>query len=627
MFVSRKINFGVRLGLPAILSTILFCVYGFAIPRNASAVVSDASTTAAPATQPSAVAGSTGLNLVAEIDLNGALLESPRGFSFSLDNFGPDDQPSLTKLLDTLKRAQQDDSLSGVYLDLSNFDLSLTQSQELGQMLDHLRSSGKKVAIYSSDFDTNTYLLGTHADTLAMATHGELFIPGVELQLMFFKGLFDKLHLQADMVQIGKYKGAEEPLTRTSASPEFAAQINGLVNAWYNQIINQIVQYRHISRAQAINAVDEGIMEGVDAKKQGLVDDLVDAQDINTWIQQNFEGGCALIHDFDQQTQQPVDLSSPFALFQLLGSSSPDEHTSQNAIAVICATGTIMDDTPDSSDQENDDVIMPSNISDEVQDALDNSHIKAIVLRVNSPGGSAEASEIIWQTLHAAGLKKPLFISMGSEAASGGYYISSAGREIVADPGAIVGSIGVVGGKIVIGPLLDEIGVSVQPFSMGAHAGLFDSNQPFTPEEREFVTKMMQQTYTLFTQRVMDSRGKKIADIDKVAYGRLFSGQDAVAAGLVDQVGSLNDTIALAASAAGIQAPYDVVVYPKVKTLAEFIRDRFGIQTELPIGLSALMVGLPDQYRQTMLQMYQIVQLIQSDDVVLAAPVGFVTQN
>ncbi|HTV48902.1 MAG TPA: signal peptide peptidase SppA [Phycisphaerae bacterium] len=602
---------------------VLFGIGGAANFAGATATTQPAAATS----QPSESSDNGGLNLVAEIDLNGELLESPRGFSLSLDNFGPNDQPSLTKLLDTLKRVKDDDSLSGVYLNLSDFDLTLAQTQELGQMFDQLRSAGKKIAIYASDFDTNTYLLGIHADTLAMATHGELYIPGVELQLMFFKGLLDKFHIQADMVQIGKFKGAEEPLTRSQASPEFAAQITGLVNSWYDQIISEIVQYRHISRVAAINAIDEGIMEGVDAKQLGLVDNLVDAQDINTWIQQNFEGGCALIHDFDQETPQQVDLSSPFALFQLLGSSTPDKRTEHPAIAVICATGTIVDDTPDASDDENDDVIMPANIRDEVQSALDDPNVKAMVLRVNSPGGSAEASEIIWQTLHAANLKKPLFVSMGDEAASGGYYISSAGREIVADPCAIVGSIGVVGGKIVIGPLLDEVGITTQTFSLGEHAGLFDETQPFSPEEREFVTKMMLQTYALFTQRVMASRGKKIADINQVAYGRLFSGEAAVKVGLVDQVGTLDDTIKLAADAAGVQEPYDIVVYPQAKTFAEIIKDRFGVQTSLPIGVSALLAGMPHQYQQTVLEMFQIVRLIQSDDVVLAAPVGFVEKN
>ncbi|HMD53620.1 MAG TPA: S49 family peptidase, partial [Phycisphaerae bacterium] len=234
-------------------------VRAVATTQPAAVTTTQTASTAAATTQSS---DNGGLNLVAEIDLNGELVESPRGFSLSLDSFGPSDQPSLTKLLDTLKRAKDDDSLSGVYLNLSDFDLSLTQSQEVGQMLDQLRSAGKKIAIYASDYDTNTYLLGVHADTLAMSTHGEMYIPGVELQLMFFKGLFDKLHIQADMVQIGKFKGAEEPLTRSQASPEFAAQITGLVNSWYDQIISEIVQYRHITRDQAVSAVDEGIMEG-----------------------------------------------------------------------------------------------------------------------------------------------------------------------------------------------------------------------------------------------------------------------------------------------------------------------------------------------------------------------------
>jgi protease-4 len=257
---------------------------------------------------------------------------------------------------------------------------------------------------------------------------------------------------------------------------------------------------------------------------------------------------------------------------------------------------------------------------------LKNSDVKAIVLRVDSPGGSAEASEEIWQILHAAGRKKPLLVSMGAEAASGGYYISTAGQEIIADPGTIAGSIGVVGGKVVLGGLFKKIGLHVQTFSMGDHAAMFDSTTPFTPEERAFITHMMKRTYSLFTRRVMQSRGKKIPDIQKIARGRLFPGAMAVSKGLVDRVGSLHDSIVIAAKDGKISGTYRVLIYPRAQTLAQIIRQRLGIETQLPAGLTMMTAGLPKSYRNTMVQMYELLHVLRQDNVLLAAPVGIVQQ-
>ena len=564
-------------------------------------------------------------NRIAEITLEGQLQEHPSGFSFNWLTMGPSQQSSLTQTMAQLLRAAHDPAIQGVFLNLRSFDLSLTQSQELGELIADLRAKGKKVAVFSPDFDTNTYLLASYANDAIMSRHGDLFLPGVAIQLMFFKGLLSKLDLQADMVQIGKFKGAEEPMTRNSASPAFARQINRLITAWYGQIVATIAKNRpKLTHSQIVSAINTGWMEGVRARKSGFVDQLESRQNIRKWIQRDFDGPAKIITHYGTKKVSPMDLSSPLALLQMLGSPRHSRASVKPAVAVICADGTITDDSPGTSYDAN--LVTPARIRREVKSALKNSAVKAIVLRVDSPGGSAEASEEIWQILHAAGRKKPLLVSMGAEAASGGYYISTAGQEIIADPGTIAGSIGVVGGKVVLGGLFKKIGLHVQTFSMGDHAAMFDSTTPFTPEERTFITHMMKQTYALFTRRVMQSRGKKIPDIQKVARGRLFPGSMAVSKGLVDRVGSLHDSIVIAAKDGKISGSYRVLIYPRAQTLAQVIRQRLGIETQVPAGLTMMTASLPKSYRNTMVQMYELLHVLRQDNVLLAAPVGIVQQ-
>ncbi len=562
-------------------------------------------------------------NRIAVITLQGQLREHPSGFSFSWLSMGPSRQSSLTQTMTQLVHAARDKSIQGVFLNLRSFDLSLTQSQELGELIANLRAKGKKVAVFSPDFDTNTYLLASYANDAVMSRHGDLFLPGVAIQLMFFKGLLSKLDLQADMVQIGKFKGAEEPMTRSSASPAFARQIKRLITAWYGQIVATIAQNRpNLTHSQIVSAINTSWMEGLTAKKMGFVDALENRQDIKKWVETDFDGPATLIAHYGVKKVSPIDLSSPLALLQMLGSPRHPRASEKPAVAVICADGTITDDSPGNSYDAN--LVTPARIRREVKAALKNSAVKAIVLRVDSPGGSAEASEEIWQILHAAGRKKPLLVSMGAEAASGGYYISTAGREIIADPGTIAGSIGVVGGKVVLGGLFKKIGLHIQTFSMGTNAAMFDSTTPFTPEERTFITHMMKQTYALFTRRVMQSRGKKIADIQKVARGRLFPGSMAVGKGLVDRVGSLHDSIVIAAKDGKIHGAYRVVVYPRAQSLTQLIRRRLGLQAELPAGLKIMAGAMPESYRKTILQMYEMLHVLRQDNVMLAAPVGIV---
>ncbi|MGC8560933.1 MAG: signal peptide peptidase SppA [Phycisphaerae bacterium] len=603
--LSNPISHPFRRFLIAVLS---IAALAFSIqPANATAA-----TTPSPANR----------KWVAEIHLSGTLQDCPRGFSFSLFNWGNHHQPALTTTMALIKKAIADPHISGLFFDLHGFALTLTQAQELGQLITQARKAHKPVWFYSTNYSENTYLLAAHANCILMSPQGNIFIPGASLQLMFFRGLLQKLHIHANMIQIGKYKGAEEPFTRYSASKAFSSQVEGLVNGWYSQIVDTIADHRpDMTESSAENAINQGWLTAQMASKEHLIDGLVSRPEMRHLVETTFMGGCRLERHYGMPVTKPMKINSPFALLQLLGSPHHKPRSTEPAVAVICASGVIMDDSP--INDQNASVITPFGIGRALQLVENNPDIKAVVLRVDSPGGSAQASESIWQLLHAC--KKPVYVSMGSEAASGGYYISTAGKKIFADPGSIVGSIGVVGGKIVIGGLFKQVGLGVESFSKGDHADLFDSTMSFTPAQRTYVAKLMRHTYKLFTRRVMEARGSHIKNISLVARGRLFTGRSAIKAGLVDKIGSLNNTVAAVAKAAGIHTPYRLVVLPRPMSLSQIIRQKLGLDASLPVGLKAMMTGLPGGFRTQIMQMYQMLTVLRSDDVLLAAPLGVAT--
>jgi protease IV len=559
---------------------------------------------------------------IIKIKLSEQLQERPQSFQLSLSSFGPSKSPALSSLIITLNKAIKDPTVSGVYLNLQSFSLGMSQAQELGALIQGLKKAGKHVTVFTEDYETPTLLLASYADTVIMPENGNVLAPGVRMELMFWKGLLDKVHVQADMVQVGKYKGAEESFTRTSASPEFAAQIDGLINAFYSQLITTLSTNRNLDAATVTAAIDEGWLTGKRAKELKLVDELLNEQDVEKYLEKQAKGGADIVSDYGENKKAKVELDNPFAIFQLLGAEKKSTRTAQPAVAVVYADGEI---TGDSADETQDTGhVTPSLIRKAVKKAVEDDLVKAIVLRIDSPGGSASASDEIWQILKEADKKKPVTVSMGRLAASGGYYIACAGRSITAEPATITGSIGVVGGKMVLGGLFDWAGMNVQPFSKGKHADLFSETTTFSPEEREYITKLMTETYGLFTSRVKAGRGDKIKEIADVAQGRLFDGNAAVKAGLVDQVGTLNETVARAAADAKIGNNFQILVYPEAKTLADMIREGFQVDSKMPSELGVVFKALPREYQGEFLKMLNLTHTLQQEKLLLALPVGIV---
>ena len=563
---------------------------------------------------------------VAYFDLSGAVTEKPADFNlFGQEQAGV----TLRVLIDRLEKARVDSDVKAVLLRMDEGTLNLSQAMELRDKVKEFAKAGKPVFVYADSFDTTSYIAASEASNICMLEGGDIMVPGIGFETMFAKGLLDKVGVKADFVQIGEYKGADEEFTRTEASEELRGQLNQLADSLYGQIVSTISASRKVPLDKVKALVDESLITGPEAKSSGLVDTLVDAGGMRDLMTEKLKGKVDLVTDYGQDDKDTVDLSSPFAFFAML-SRKPTEST-RPGIAVIYAEGVIVDG-PSGSGLFNDSGNIGSDTMREaLREAEKDSKIKAVVIRIDSPGGSALASEAMWQAARRVAKIKPVVISVGSMAASGGYYLASAGDYIFADPTAIVGSIGVVGGKFVLTDLFGKLGISTEAFVRGKNADLFSSSTEWTDIQRQQVTKWMKETYDQFTQRVMTTRKGKIADIDTVARGRIFSADQAKDRGMVDRIGGIQETIDYAADKASLKAgEYDVRVLPPARTLSDLLNGSDSdddSSTRMPFKMGADGAGLfslldPGTRKALGTELGELM-LLQTRPVILASPVVF----
>jgi protease-4 len=560
---------------------------------------------------------------VAYFDLTGAVVEKPADFSL----FGSDPTAiTLQSLIDRLHHARDDKDLAAVLITIGEPKTNLAMSQEIRDALVEIRKAGKKTFVYSDGYDTDTYTLASGATNICILPGGEIMIPGVGIQTMYLKGLFDKLGVKADYVQIGDYKGADEEFTRTGASKEFTGDLNKLMDGLYGQVVSGISTARNLPADKVKAAIDESILTAQDGKDRGLVDNLVDQDGLRDLMADELGAEkVELIPDYDAAPKDTLDLSSPFALFAML--AKKPAISTKPAIALVYADGVIVDGAGGGLSLLDGATIGSDTIRTAMRMISRDDTIKAVVIRINSPGGSALASEAMWQSVRRVAKIKPVIISVGSMAASGGYYLASAGDRIFADPAAIVGSIGVVGGKFVTKDLYDKLGVTTESFTRGQNADMFGSDSEFTDQQRGMVRGWMTQTYTQFTQRVMTTRQGKIKKIEDVAQGRVFIADQAKDLGMIDEIGGLDTAIAYTAVQAKLNpSSFDLRVVPAPKTLADLINGNEGPSAESPlhpkIELSEFSVlkAMPAEMREMVGEELQILQLMQKHPVVLAAP-------
>jgi protease IV len=510
---------------------------------------------------------------VAWLEIDGHLPDGPPSFRLVPTDEGP---KSLRRIINRLAELARDKTVTGAVFYLNQPELGMSQVEELGRALTAFRASGKRVIVFAEAYDLPTYLLATYADRITILKNGEIGITGLNMEEMYLAGLFEKVGAKADFIQIGKFKGAEEPMTRTGPSAEWSKTIDGVLDDMYGQFVQRVALARKKKPEEVEKFFGEcWKMSSDDYVKEKWVDAAVDRGMVEET--ENVFGAEFEYIDLLEKKAAGQQPENPFAMMQMLMQPGP-RTVARNSIAIINAQGAIGSGRGNQGKSRAGLFDEPSIGSQSLEEALvkakEEPMIVGVVIRINSPGGSALASEVIWQAVHEVQENKPVFISIHGMAASGGYYIACAGEKIYVLPSAIVGSIGVVGGKVTLGGVYEKLGVNVYRRSRGPNADIFNSVAAFTPAQADMLRAAMQRTYQTFLDRVKAGRGNKIANIDDVAQGRLFSGNQAVANGLADKVGGLSTAIDdMAKQLSLATGSYDVIQWPPPMTLGEFFEN------------------------------------------------------
>jgi protease-4 len=529
---------------------------------------------------------------VAHIRLAGGLDEAPAAEDPIFGHGGE----NLKMKLDRIRKAKDDKAVKALYLEIDGLGAGWGKLDELRRAVADFRKSGKKVFAYLEDGESKDYLLALGCDEVAMPESAWLMLTGMRAEVSFYKGLFDKLGVQADMLQMGEFKGAAEPYTRSEMSPQFRKQMECVLDDYFDKsLVATVAEGRKGLTAEKVRKIiDEGPYSARAAAKLGLIDRVAYADDFKASLKASLGDDVKLVKDYEKAKSKDVNLSNPFELLKLL--SPPKAKESKNAkVAVIYATGVITSGKSGVSLLGGESCGSTTMI-EAIRKAESDKTVKAIVLRVDSPGGSALASDLMWNEL--AKCKKPVVASMSDTAASGGYYISMAARKIYAEPGTLTGSIGVVGGKIVTGGLENKVGLTTDIITRGANAGILSTTTPFSEAERKAMTSLMKDTYDLFVNKALEGRKRAGREMTReqllaLAGGRVWTGRQAKANGLVDELGTVGDAIMAARKMAGVSESdtLEILELPESRSLLDSLLDSRDAESRI---LAPVLRELPD---------------------------------
>ncbi|MBN73278.1 MAG: signal peptide peptidase SppA [Gimesia sp.] len=452
---------------------------------------------------------------------------------------------SLSKLTQRLEKASEDKSLSGVILHIKGTSVGWAKLNEIRQAIQKVRKNDKKVYAWIESGMTKDYLLATACDEIVMPESASLILLGLRAEVSFYKNLFDWLNVKPDVLRVGEYKSAAEPYTRTDMSPAFREEMEAILDNYYGQIIDTISKDRGLADSKVEAAIDAGPYMAADAKERGLIDHLAYEDQLPKLITGGDKNKDVKIIKKYAKKRLDTDFSGIAGLIKLMdllaGIDSSQRIGSGPRVAVIYATGAIMSGSSSQGGLFGVNVLGSDTFIKAVEKAAKDDQVKAIVVRVDSPGGSALASDLMWRALEESG--KPLVVSMGDVAASGGYYISMGAERIFAEPGTLTGSIGVVGGKLAVEGLYNKIGITTSVISRGKNSGTFSPMTGFTESEKAAVTKLLHAVYKQFTEKAAEGRKMKYDQLEKLARGRVYTGEMALKIGLVDELGTLEEAI------------------------------------------------------------------------------------
>jgi len=475
-------------------------------------------------------------------------VDNPFG-SLDFSSMESKDATGMTTILHNIDHAKNDPNIKGIYMELSSIPTSTATLQEIRDKLIEFKESGKFIVTYGESYSQSAYYMASVADKIILNPEGMLDLHGMASQIMFYKHLLEKLDVEMQIVRgpNNRFKSAVEPYFLDKMSEANREQMDKLLGTVWGQILQAISESRNISVEQ-LNQIADNLETMFDAQKAldyGLVDNL---------------------YYKDQVLDELKGLTGSNKDINAIGNARyaktyKDKSTSKNEVAVIYAMGQIYD-----GKGNEDQGIYSENLSKTIRKAREDENVKAVVLRVNSPGGSAVASAIIGRELDLTKEVKPVIVSMGNYAASGGYWISAKADYIFADPTTLTGSIGVFGTfPNMQGFLNDKIGLTFDVAKTNENADFGSVTQPLTEFQYKKLQDMVVKTYDDFTGRVAEGRGLRQTYVDSIGQGRVWAGADAIGLGLVDQLGDMEDAIAYAAQKAELGDDFKVTEWPKQK--------------------------------------------------------------
>ncbi|MFC1715681.1 signal peptide peptidase SppA [Candidatus Poribacteria bacterium] len=456
-----------------------------------------------------------------------------------------------------LQRAKKDKTVKGVVLKLNASGYSMAKAQEMRDAILDFRTSGKKAICYMELAGNSGYYLAAACDKILLNPAGYLSLNGFRSEVTFYKGILDKIGVEADLYSVGKYKSASEMFTREDMSDAYRESLNSLLDDLSDQMVSGIAEGRDISSDEVWRGIDGGPYTAKEAMNAGLVDDLIYEDQLAEAEEQTFGKGVTKLAAKQYGARQ---------FHKYDWSETP-------RLAVIYASGTIVPgesmflagDMPRLPSLPFPRVMGSETITDAIKKARKDSSIKAIVLRINSGGGSVFASDLIWREVMLAKDEKPVIVSMGGAAASGGYYIATPADVIVAEPGTVTGSIGVIAGKFSLRGIYDKLGIKKEILKKGRNSDIYTSYAGFTDEQREIVNRQIREMYDDFISKVAQGRNMTVEAVEKVAQGRVWTGKQARDNGLVDESGGLQLAASIAKSKMGLKPneSVDIIALPK----------------------------------------------------------------
>ena len=485
------------------------------------------------------------------LDLNGTLVErtqeSPLGilselFSDDSNTYGLDD------ILSSIKKAKENENIKGIYLQASMLGTSYASRQEIRNALLDFKESGKFIIAYGDSYTQGLYYLSSVADKVLLNPKGMIEWRGIASAPLFYKDLLQKLGIEMQIFKVGTYKSAVEPFTSTEMSPANREQVTAFIHSIWGQVTEGVSASRSLP-VDSLNAYADRMLMFYPAEESvqcGLADTLIYRNDVRNYLKQWV--------DLKEDDRLPV-----LGLNDMINvKKNMPKDKSGNIVAVYYASGEITDYSGSSASEEG---IVGTKVIRDLRKLKDNDDVKAVVLRVNSPGGSAFASEQIWHAVKELKTKKPVIVSMGDYAASGGYYISCVADTIVAEPTTLTGSIGIFGMIPNAKELSEKIGLTYDVVKTNKFADFGNIMRPFNEDEKTLMQMMITQGYDTFVSRCAEGRNITKEAIEKVAEGRVWTGEAAKKLGLVDELGGIDTALEIAVKKAGIEG-YTVVSYP-----------------------------------------------------------------